>query len=106
MVKVAWSPQAKSHLRAIHQYYRTHVSDVVANRIKARIIDSTKQLETFPHSGALEPIAEEWEEEIRYLWVPRHWKVIYAVLDDACVITCIWDTRNNPALLPSQIRQN
>ncbi len=103
MVIIKWSPQAKNHLRIIYQYYREHASVTVANRIKAAILDSTKQLEIFPHSGAYEPLAESWNEEIRYLWVRKHWKVIYAVRDAVCIITCVWDTRNNPELLPSQL---
>ena len=103
MVNVNWSPQAKNHLRAIYQYYRLHASATIANKIKANILASTKQLELFPHSGAYEPIAEGWEDEIRYLWVRKHWKVIYAVRDEVCIVTCVWDVRNNPALLPSQV---
>lgn len=103
MVTIKWSPQAKNHLHAIYQYYREHASVTVANRIKANILASTKQLEIFPLSGSYEPLAEGWDEEIRYVWVRKHWKVIYAVRDAVCIITCVWDTRNNPELLPSQI---
>ena len=100
MVKVLWLDQAREHVYDIYTYYCNHASVRVATDLKHEILSSTKQLKMFPHSGAPEPLAAESDKEYRYVLVRRTWKIIYYVEDNQCVVSCVWDTRNNPELLP------
>ncbi len=100
MVKVQWLDQAREHVYAIYTYYCRHASLRVATNLKNEILSSTKQLTLFPHSGSPEPLAEGLDKEYRFVLVRRTWKIIYYIEDNQCLISCVWDTRNNPELLP------
>ena len=103
MASVIWDPKALEQVHGIYDYYYEHMSPEVAADLLNDIMIAPNVLETAPQTGASEPIFENEEVEFRYLVVRKHWKLIYFILGESCHIAVVWDTRNNPALLPITI---
>ncbi len=94
-MKIIWSNLASESLKNIFQYHKDIVGNAIAQKLKANIFDSTKQLNTYPNSGQIEESLELLEEGHRYL-VRGNYKVIYKKVKEGILITDIFDTRQDP----------
>lgn len=54
MVKVFWSEFASLQFLNIYQYYKSVAGYKVANKIKSKIFETSRQLKAHPLSGQLE----------------------------------------------------
>jgi plasmid stabilization system protein ParE len=95
-VQVIWSTGALVDLEVIYDFL-AEKSGAAAQRITESILDRTRQIETFPESGARQQTIKSTEKIYRYL-VERDYKIIYSYQDNAEVayIETIFDTRQDP----------
>lgn len=75
-MNVFWSEFASLQLLNIYQYYKSVAGYKVANKIKSKIFEASRQLNTHPLSGQLELNLEHLNEGHRYL-VNGNYKIIY-----------------------------
>ena len=101
MAQIVWHTTAIQQLQEIYDYYYQHMSSVVADNLIDDLLEAPDQLIRFPNSGAIEPMLQDMPVVFRYVLVRRTYKIMYYVQDDTCHLAAIWDTRNNPELLPS-----
>jgi len=94
--QVIWSDEALHDMETIYDFL-TEKSQPAAQRIIENILSRTKQLESFPESGAIQEIAKPSVKEYRYL-VEGNYKVIYSYQSEiqTAHIATIFDTRYNP----------
>lgn len=94
-MKVFWSEFASLQLQQIYTYYKSVAGYKIASNIKSNIFEATRQLNTHPLSGQLEPHLEQLNEGHRYLVSGNH-KIIYKLIEKGILITDIFDARQNP----------
>lgn len=80
----------------IFKYYKEKVNSETSGRIISQIIDRTIQLESFPESGALEPLLKKSNFKYRYL-VEGNYKIIYRIEKNYVFVVSVFDCRQNPA---------
>ena len=98
-VQVIWSDEALNDLETIYDFL-TEKSQPAAQRIIESILDKSRQLESFPESGAKQETIKAITSEHRYL-VEGNYKVIYThhPKDQTVHIVTIFDTRYDPEKL-------
>jgi len=94
-MNVFWSEFASLQVQNIHQYYKTVAGYKIANKIKNKIFDATRQLKAHPLSGQLEHHLEHFNEGHRYL-ISGNYKIIYKPVKEGILITDIFDARQDP----------
>jgi plasmid stabilization system protein ParE len=94
-MKIIWSDFASETLKDIFQYHKKVVGKNIAQKLKDKIFQSTKQLIKHPNSGQTEESLAELNEGHRYL-VSGNYKVVYKKVTEGILITDIFDTRQNP----------
>jgi len=94
-VSVFWSEFASLQLLNIHQYYKSVAGYKVANKIKSKIFEASRQLYAHPLSGQLESNLEHLNQGHRYL-VSGNYKIIYKPIPEGILITDIFDARQDP----------
>jgi len=94
-MKIIWSEFASKTLREIFEYHKTVAGTDIADRLIAKIFNSTEQLINFPNSGQIEETLEKLKEGHRYL-VIGNYKIIYKVVQEGILITDVFDTRQDP----------
>lgn len=94
--QVIWSNEAVVDLEIIHDFIAQN-SYSAANKIVQAILDRTKQIESFPESGAIQVQISNTQKEYRYL-VEGNYKIIYSYNPNTKVvyIETIFDTRSDP----------
>jgi plasmid stabilization system protein ParE len=95
-MKVFWTKFALDSLKDIFTYYKDNANIKIANNIKNSILQSTRQLEFQPQSGAVETFLLHLNEEYRFI-IRGNYKVIYKIQHKKLFITDVFDTRQNPA---------
>jgi plasmid stabilization system protein ParE len=95
MVKVVWSYRATNQLERVVKYIREEQGLAYAKTVVERILSSTRNLESTPRIGQIEPLLEHKKSEYRYL-VVWSYKVIYKVAKDRVVISRIFHTSQDP----------
>jgi len=95
---IKWSISAEKDLEKIYQFYLKNASKKVAKQIINDIIFTTKTLNLGLYLGQLEPLLVHFNEGHRYL-LSNHNKIIYVIIEDAVVITHVFDTRRDPVKL-------
>jgi len=95
-VQVIWSTEALVDLEVIYDFL-AEKSATAAQRITEGILDRTRQIETFPESGARQETIKTTGKIYRYL-VEREYKIIYSYQEEGQVayIETIFDTRQDP----------
>jgi toxin ParE1/3/4 len=96
---VIWSAEALADLGTIYDFI-VEKSQQAAERIVNVILARTKQLESFPESGAMQEAVKIKSKEYRYL-VEGNYKIIYSHQPGIQVVyvEIIFDTRYNPDIL-------
>ena len=94
-MKIIWSDFAARALKDIFDYHKDIAGRNIAQKLKTKIFDSTKQLQTHPNSGQIENSLEQLGEGHRYL-VRGNYKIIYKKVREGILITDIFDTRQDP----------
>jgi len=94
--KVIWSDEALNDLETIYDFLSEN-SQPAAQRIVESLLSRTRQLESFPESGARQQTVRSGKNEYRYL-VEGNYKVIYRYQTESLAvhITVIFDTRYDP----------
>jgi len=95
MVKVDWSYRATNQLERAVQYIREEQGLAYATIVAEKILSSTRNLESTPRIGPIEPLLEHKKSEYRYL-VVWSYKVIYKVEKDRVIISRIFHTSQDP----------
>ncbi len=97
-VQVIWSDEALNDLETIYDFL-VEKSQPAAQRIVENILSKSKQLESFPKSGAKQE-TKAGSKEYRYL-VEGNYKVIYSYEQEnqAIYIAVVFDTRYDPERL-------
>ena len=104
-MKLLWSKFAVEELKEIFDYYKENAGIPIANRLRKKIFNSTRQLKTQPKSGQIEPSLNRMNEKHRYL-VRGNYKVIYKEVEEGILITDIFDTRQNPSKINNPERKS
>jgi toxin ParE1/3/4 len=96
---VIWSDEALNDLETIYDFL-AEKSQPAAQRIVESILSRSKQLESFPESGAKQEATKSGSGEYRYL-VEGNYKMIYSYQPENLTvhIAVIFDTRYNPEKL-------
>ena len=94
-MKIFWTEFASQSLYEIFNYYKQEAGYSVANKIKVRIFNATRQLKKHPDSGQLEETLQLLFQGHRYL-ISGNYKIIYRRVDNLIWITDIFDTRQDP----------
>ncbi len=94
-MKIIWSKLATEELKEIFDYHNDIAGIQIAQRLRDKIFNSTKQLKIQPSSGQIEPNLSRLNEGHRYL-VSGNYKVIYKKIKEGILITDIFDTRQDP----------
>ena len=104
-MEIIWLPEAENILDRIFLFY-FEKSESVAKNILKDIYKSIKQLENFPYIAAKEPYLEGADYEYHSLVIREIFKIIYRVekQKQQIIIVTIWDCRQNPDNLNSQIK--
>jgi len=104
---IIWLPEAENALDRIFLFY-FEKSELVAKNILKDIYKSVKKLEKFPYIAAKELFLENAYYEYRSLVVRKIFKIIYRVEEQKqqVIITTIWDCRQHPDNMMSQITNN
>jgi len=106
MVKqIFWTETAKMSLKIIFDYYKTNVNILIANKIKNKILDDIKLLESGFFVTAKEPLLSNFEKEYRY-FVSDSYKIIYFVDNQKIIISLVFDARQNPEKLYNIIKKD
>ena len=103
-MRIIWSDFSSQILNDIYKYHKEKAGYPVAQRIKTKIFESTKQLLKHPTSGQIELTLENLGEEHRYL-VEGNYKIIYKKVNEGILITDIFDTRQDPANINDKNRK-
>lgn len=98
-VRVIWSNEALHDLEILHDFLAQE-SVLAARRITENILTRTRQLETFPESGATQKLRKKSKTTYRYL-VEGNYKIIYRYDQTlhAVFVETIFDTRQDPPKL-------
>jgi len=64
--KIVFTSKARRNLRDISEYHQKTASPAVADKVRKGIIDSTKNLKTFPHRKPILVGTEDMEPPVRY----------------------------------------
>ena len=98
-VQVVWSDEALNDLETIYDFIAED-SQPAAQRIVESILSRSRQLESFPESGARQQAIKSNNKEYRYL-IEGNYKVIYSYQPKSQTvhITVIFDTRYDPEKL-------
>ena len=96
---VIWSAEALADLETIYDFI-AEKSQQAAQRIINDMLARTKQLESFPESGASQETVKSKSKEYRYL-VEGNYKIIYSYQPEvqAVYVEIIFDTRYDPDAL-------
>ena len=95
MVKVIWSHRATNQLERAVKYIREEQGLSYAKIVVEKILSSTRNLESTPRIGQVEPLLEHKKSEYRYL-VVWSYKVIYKVEEDRVVVSRVFHTSQDP----------
>ena len=94
-MKIIWTDFAANSLFEIFKYYKEVASENVAQKIKFRIFNATRQLIKHPLSGQIETNLQQLSEEHRYI-IAGNYKIIYKRVKQGILITDVFDTRQDP----------
>ena len=97
--QVIWSDEALNDLETIYDFLANN-SQQAAQRVVESLLSRSKQLESFPESGAKQETMIAGIKEYRYL-VEGNFKVVYSYQPESQTIhiTAIFDTRYSPEKL-------
>jgi toxin ParE1/3/4 len=97
--RVIWSDEALNDLETIYDFL-AEKSQPAAQKIIESILSRSRQLESFPESGAKQEAIKAGGKAYRYL-VEGNYKVIYSYQEESQTIhiAIIFDTRYNPEKL-------
>jgi len=102
---VKWTELAEDKLKQIFDYYLDVAGYNVAQKIVAKIKNSSDLLEIMPVMAPIEKDLEKHKFVFRSLIVGKIFKIVYFIDDKAeCVIIAtIWDCRRDPEILQMDI---
>jgi len=97
--QVIWSDEALNDLETIYDFIAEN-SQPAAQRIVESILSRSRQLESFPESGARQQTIKSSNNEYRYL-VEDNNKIVYSYQPESQTvhIAVIFDTRYDPEKL-------
>lgn len=97
-MNIEFTSPAKADLAQIVEYYTNKGIRMVGRKIRAKIINHSLQLRTFPNLGKIEEAySKKYDAEFYFLVCDNH-KIIYNIdLDNNVIaIVRVFDTRQNP----------
>ena len=94
--KFIWSDEALSDLETIYDFLAENFQPA-AQRIVESILSKSRQLESFPESGAMQQTLVSTDKGYRYL-VEGNYKIVYSYQPESQTVhvALIFDTRSNP----------
>jgi plasmid stabilization system protein ParE len=101
-LKVFWTETARNQLEEINNYYRFKASIKVAQKLINQILDKALILKTQPQAGQVELLLKHRKYEYRYL-IQGNYKIIYWIEDNYIKIASVFDCRQNPNKIKSEI---
>jgi plasmid stabilization system protein ParE len=74
-------PEALSEIEESFRWIANNISSTNAELWYEDILDAVRSLESFPNRCSIAPEAQEFQQEIRQLWVgkTRHYRVLFVV---------------------------
>ncbi|MEQ9422855.1 MAG: type II toxin-antitoxin system RelE/ParE family toxin [Cyclobacteriaceae bacterium] len=97
---VIWTDESFSDLEVIFDFL-AEKSLSAANKMVAKILSRTRQLEQFPESGSRLSLPQIDENKYRFL-VEGNYKIVYSNYPGKVIINTIIDSRRNPELFKFQ----
>lgn len=74
--QVIWMPIAAEQFEYAIVYTADHRGPTYAERTRAKVLEATRKLSSFPKMGAAEPLLSDYPQNYRY-WVVWSYKIIY-----------------------------
>ena len=103
-LKLLFSPEALEDIESIYRYHAKR-NEVYAVELYNRIIEEAEQLQYFPKMTPTESLLEEYPEEYRSLIVQHHYKLVYFIENETVNVVVVFDCRQNPEKLKTNIRE-
>jgi len=95
-MKVTFTDPAAERMRDIHKFYKCNVSEIIADKIIAKILDAAKILEVSPWAGQEEFYLKHLGHDHRTI-IAGNYKIIYRIEVEEVLITDVFDARQDPA---------
>ncbi len=101
-IRIEWSGRAERDLQQIFNYLNSVTSERIALKVIGRIYAKANILERHPKAGPCEISLEAKPEGFRYL-VEGNYKIVYFIEANTVVISFIFDCRQNPVVMESDL---
>ncbi|MDR0863740.1 MAG: type II toxin-antitoxin system RelE/ParE family toxin [Candidatus Symbiothrix sp.] len=101
-MNIVLSKHAENQLDTIYDFIKVK-NERAAIAIYNEIVDEIERLKSFPQIAAIEPLLADFAKTYRSLVVRSTYKVIYYTEYDTVYISAIWDCRQNPDKLRTEI---
>jgi len=97
-MSVIWTNEALQETIEIYNYYKFRGLTKIAEKIKSKILSSTKNLNKQAKKGQIEELLKNRKGEYRYI-LEGNYKIIYKVIEKNVYVIKIFDCRRNPNLI-------
>jgi plasmid stabilization system protein ParE len=102
-MKVILLPKALENLNKIYRFI-SNVNERAAAETYNAILDKVELLKSFPAIAPLEPLLVGCKRQLRALLVKKIYKVIYYIEGETIYISNVWDCRQNPQRLITELK--
>jgi len=99
---VRWLGSAIKDINTIYDYYIARNAKAATN-IYNTLLNETERLALFPKLAPLEPLLINMKYEFRSLVVLSDYKIIYFIMSETIYVYRIWDCRQDPDKLQSEV---
>lgn len=93
--EIKFTPEAEETYDAVVEQLRQRWGDRFVKKFEVKV---SKCLDTITKAPFLYPIAEE-NTEIRKCLLHKNCSMLYKIYDDAILIICFWDNRQDPVVI-------
>lgn len=104
-MEIIWEEVSSEQLQDIIDYYLEKDSPRAAEKILEKIEEAVSRLIIFPCMGSVEIELEGLSHIYRSILAHPHYKIIYRVAEDYIYIAGVWDCRQDPQRMKSQIKK-
>jgi len=82
----------------------SNVNERAAAETYNAILDKVELLKSFPQIARIEPLLAGFQKQFRALLVKKLYKVIYYIEGETIYIATVWDCRQNPQTLITELK--
>ena len=102
-MRVIVTEHAERQIAATASYIEHTYGKTYKKKFRQRVLHTIRILRSQPNSGAIEPLLSDLPRTYRSILVNRINKLIYTIDDDCIIIVACWDSRRDPATMPSEV---